>query len=160
MGTGFFILFVFIPIFLSCASIFGLTYILASFYLNVRSRRWAKATGRLQLVEVKEARSSDGMGSAYSPNLAYSYSVGGKNYESKKYTFCMSSHPNKNISNDICSKLSQDVNLTVYYVPNSPQIALIDPSVNSLNLRTLRYAICVFVIFSPAHYIFYQYAFS
>lgn len=137
-----------LAVFGSYALLYMLISELFSLYKNMRAKSWPKTTGKLVLAEVEEVR-DDGV--TYKPNIKYTYSVDGYDYESTIYSFGMGSLGNKDVSINICSKLNERVDLSVYYMPCNPHIALLEPGLNEFNERSLMWVILFSIVFSPMH---------
>lgn len=117
--------------------------LLWSFFLLLEAREWRyqrgsmdwpTSKGKILHSEVFKGQTSSKSGSSrtfteYSPNLSYSYTVSGKRYEGRVFSFDSSwgraSTPG--MAEDVVNKYPVGRKVKVFYDPNNPAVAVLQP---------------------------------
>lgn len=97
-----------------------------------QSNHFQTVTGTITRSEVKTGRTSKG-GTTYSPVLAYRYEVGSKNFTGTRIRFG-GRVSGKSYANEMVNSHPVDSHVTVYYNPDDPSVALLEPGLQGGDL--------------------------
>ena len=128
-------------LFVSCIA--GIFKAISDQINGYRSEFWPSTTGKVISAEVK--RTSDGEGGdLYKPKVRYRYQVDDKPYQSSRITFKLPNPLDNMFGGD--QRLAEEAvrryaigrEVTVYYQPNRPKKAALEPGSSSLFLMLFR----------------------
>lgn len=117
-----------------------------------RSQSWPSTTGTIIFADVK--RVSDGEGNdLYKPDVRYRYQVNDKQYHSRRITFKLQ-NPLENMfgrdqrrAAEIVRQYAIGREVTVYYQPNRPKRATLEPGHSSISLMLLQVGFLAGIVF-------------
>jgi hypothetical protein len=90
-------------------------------------RRWPKTQGRVITAEMRRGKKKSSDGSLlYDPVLRCSYAVGGRTFESTRFTHRAVSNA-AHLATQFITRLHQNVEVAVYYRPQNPAEAVVQP---------------------------------
>ena len=90
------------------------------------AENWPTTTGTIVSSEVKRNRSSET--TTYGAAVVYDYEVGGREYVQSRITFGDSSRGDPAYAERIVRRYQPDREVTVYYDPEDPSLAVLEPS--------------------------------
>ena len=103
---------------------------ISSAITNNRSRSWPTTTGKV--ISSKITRSIDiDTGTDYFPRVQYEYQVDNKTYRSKNVSFVGSFGSGKKAAEDRVKQYPVGQEVTVYYHPNKPKKATLEPGASN-----------------------------
>jgi hypothetical protein len=110
-----------------------------------QSESWPFTEGEIISSHVKSRHGSDG-GTSYSAAVRYEYEVDGATYVSRTISFGSKLYFGRSSAQDVVAMYPAGEKVTVYYNPNHPKIATLEPgiSVGSFIVLGLS-AVCLFV---------------
>jgi len=120
------------------------------------SASWPTANGIVSSSDVSHTTDSDG-GDTYSPEVDYQYSVDGQNYSNNTIKFGENSYSSRNKAEGIAATYPVGRQVTVYYDPNQPVKAVLEPGVSGGSYIVLGIGVLFFligVIVAPLTFIF------
>jgi len=91
-----------------------------------KSTRWPKTDGMVTLSELKTHQDREG-GNCFSCQIAYTYQVGGISYVGDAIRMGMISSGSKQYSESFVSKYKPGDHVSVFYDPEKPATAVIEP---------------------------------
>lgn len=117
-----------------------------------RSQAWPDTTGKIIFANVK--RVSDGEGNdLYKPEVRYRYQVNDKQYQGNRITFKLQ-NPVENMfgrdqrrAAEIVQQYAIGREVTVYYQPNRPKRATLEPGHSSISLMLLQVGFLAVIVF-------------
>jgi hypothetical protein len=117
-----------------------------------RSQAWPGTTGQIIFADVKHV--SDGEGNdLYRPEVRYRYQVNGKQYHNRRITFKLQ-NPLENMfgrdrrrAAEIVKQYAIGREVTVYYQPNRPKRATLEPGHSSISLLLLQVGFLAGIVF-------------
>ena len=101
------------------------------------SESWPASQGTIVASWVRESHSRDDDGStstSYYPEVAYTYSVMGTEYQNDKISFGLKTGGSHRKAFKIVSKYMNSSPVIVYYDPNNPQMSVLERSISKLLL--------------------------
>ena len=117
-----------------------------------RSQAWPDTTGKIIFADVKRVSDGEG-GDLYKPDVRYRYQVKGKPYQGRRITFKLQ-NPLENMfgrdqrrSAEIVKKYAIGREVVVYYQPNRPKRATLEPGQSSSALLLLQVGFLAGIVF-------------
>ncbi len=116
----------------------GFGLILLLIYVNaqmliIASRNWPSVEGRIESSRVVRRSTSSGSGhgtnSSYRPEIKYTYSVMGNNYEGKRIGFGVPIGSFESGAKQVVARYPHGTTRTVYYNPQNPAQAVLERKV-------------------------------
>lgn len=104
---------------------------------------WPAVAGRITGSEVKVHRSETGTGrkrrtrTSYKPAVMFAYKVEGVPYSSDKVIFGSDSYDSRYKAEKVVNKYPAGTDVTVYYDPESPDYAVLEPGMKSSSYAML-----------------------
>ena len=95
------------------------------------SKEWPTTEGVITFSELNKSRSSDGK-DMYSPSIRYSYSVDGKKHNGTSISTVDGSTSAKSSVKKTLREYATGTNVTVYYDPEFPNTAVLEPGTGFL----------------------------
>lgn len=113
---------------LACLPLLGaFLYFLRRFGTAWAMRRWPRTQGRVITAEMRRGKKKSSDGSLlYDPVLRYSYAVGGRTFESTRFTHRAVSNA-ANLATQFITRQPKDAEVAVYYHPQNPAEAVVQP---------------------------------
>ncbi len=99
------------------------------------SEGWPASQGIVVASWIRESHSTDDDGStstSYYPEVNYTYSVMGTEYQSDKITFGLKTGGSRGKALKVIAKYVEGNPVTVYYDPDNPQLAVLERSVSKI----------------------------
>jgi hypothetical protein len=141
--------------------IVGLVFLVAGIYMTVTgvsviqkvgaSEDWPTVTGRVTDSSVEVQRNETGTGrkkkrsTYYAPDVSYTYSVEGVPYSSNQIIYGATRYDDKSTAQAIAGQYPKGSDVTVYYDPESPDSAVLEPGIKSSSYTMLIMGI-VFIV--------------
>ena len=115
--------------------------------LGRASHRWQTTNGKVLRTWVDEHKQYGdyGVTYSYSAHVVYSYSVGGRQFESNNLTFEPSSGLKEDAVTQLLDGISEGVELDVLYDPKDWQRSVLIPGTSAGNIRGMVLSIAIFV---------------
>lgn len=139
----------FIAFIMGCVLIFeGIKAIIRYFNLKLqweKSQTWPSTPGKIIRSKVKAVRApaygkkrgADGGRTAFLPDILYSYRANGEDFESGQLFFAQDSYCTNKVASDRVDQYPEGSEVTVYYNPDEPEMALLDRNRDSEISSTL-----------------------
>jgi len=135
-------------ILISLGGLIALYFFIRSIQTARNSNNWPSVVGEIISSRLGMQQAEDGP--YYTPIITYSYNVGGRDYQAKRVVIGQWSHAgNKTWTEQKVEKYPPGRSVTIYYNPNSPARAVLEPGINSqiLNLWFGITVVGVFLVF-------------
>lgn len=94
------------------------------------SASWPTAEGRVVSSQVEYSTDSEG-GDSYQPEVTYAYTVAGVQYSGHQIKFGENSYSSRRQAEEIAGRYSVGNSVAVYYEPENPQKAILEPGVTA-----------------------------
>lgn len=104
------------------------------------SRNWPTANGRVQYatVETRSSRNDSGTSSTtFQARIIYGYEIGGQTLRSERVSFGEVSTSDPADAEEIVARYQPGTTVTVYYDPQNPELAVLEPGVSLGNYLLL-----------------------
>ncbi len=101
-----------------------LVYVSKELRMSRRSVEWPQAQGKVRSAKIVKSRGEEG-GTNYSAEIKYAYEVDGVEYESDRVHFGGGSS-SQQVATDMVFKYRIGHDVSVYYDPDDPSIAVLD----------------------------------
>jgi Protein of unknown function (DUF3592) len=139
-------------------SIFLTVYTIRSTINGIASKTWPKTTGYILDARWHFSPRGGGSKSRASWHVVYKYHVGSNEYKSDRVFFGVITDDTQKEIRDRCDRNKVGASVDVYYNPEDPRMAVLEPGINGWwilpLLTTIVYMFCGFVYWSRT-YLFY-----
>ncbi len=90
-----------------------------------------------QVLQSQVEREHDADGTTYSADIRFAFEVEGEQFESDSYRFGVTGHSDQSEANRAVSKYPVGADVTVYYDPQNPELAILEPGVGGTDFFML-----------------------
>jgi hypothetical protein len=104
-----------------------------TYALGQASRRWTRTDGLIVDARIDESIYPDDDDVVYSAHLIYAYTVRGRRYRSRRFTYRPTRYLGQTAAYGLLQGIRRGQTVDVYYDPDRPERAVVFPGIDSAN---------------------------